>query len=272
MKFRLDETDYTSSLKSAIDSYVRSQGLNVPEAYTPNSSRQSSKKIDKSHFFDLIKRLTEFSILVLEIKITHDGRKLISFDATQRKINAAFREVGIPIDYCYNVTQDYSDHNEPIYTLEKSNTADPDRISDENGNLIDCSNHKALKILVDELLKSSSSIGENVTALFAKGALDKIRDLNTKALFFCRLRNDFKILFVSDLLEIYREYESFVNLGAGIDFERSSKAEIVAHLNEAKQRWLTSIQLSKEEEQSHIDETESHEENIRSTSQRRLRR
>lgn len=248
MNFTLDETDYTSSLKSAIDTYVRSRNVDMPEASTPHSSRQSSEKIDNSHCFDLIKRISEASILVLEVKVTRDGKSFVSFNATQRKVDAALREAGIPIEYCYNLVEDYSEINQPIYTLEHSNTAPPELVSDDSGSINNQQKHKKLQALIDELLKSADSVGANVAALFAKGILKRIRDLNIKALFICCWHEGFQIYSEEELYALYEKYEKEVKLGHGICFEYSSKQQIVSHLEDAKQRWLNRNDLKHEAE------------------------
>ncbi|HXU93992.1 MAG TPA: hypothetical protein VFP33_10090 [Gallionella sp.] len=246
MNFTLDETDYTGSLKSAIDDYVRSRKVDVQGASTPHSSRQSSTKINSSHCFDLIKRISESSILILEVKVTHDGKTLPSFDPIQRKIDAALRDAGIPIDYCYNLVEDYLEINQSIYTLQNSNTSTPEMVSDDGVTITSQQNHKKLQALIDELLNSASSVGENVAALFAKGILERIRSLNIKTLFFCRWEDSFEIYTGSELCELYEQYEKEVQLGVGINFMRSSKKQIVDHLEDAKQRWLNRENLKPE--------------------------
>lgn len=228
----LDETDYTSLLSGALNQYVRNRSEKIlPAPSTPHAKRQSFKNLDKSSCFDLIQRITQSSLLVLEIKVTHDGRRLHSFDAKQREIDSVLRELGIPLDYCYNKRNDYGEVNDDEYTLIYSMTSSPDLIANDDGLISFEDKHITLKSLVDDLLKKGSANAGSVGALFNSGLLQRIRDLNIKLIFFSVVADDVLLFSNNELEELVSSYKQHVRLGGDIDLQNSSRQAIAEELS-----------------------------------------
>lgn len=203
----------------------------MPAPSTPHAKRQSFKNLDRSSCFDLIQRITESSLLILEIKVTHDGRRLHSFDAKQREIDSVLREIGIPLDYCYNKKSDYSEVNDDEYTLNYSMTSSPDLVANDEGVISYEDKHLTLKSLVDDLLEKRSANAGSVGALFNSGVLERIRDLNMKLIFFSVIADDFLFFSNHELEELVSSYQQHIKLGRGIDLQNSSRQEIAEALS-----------------------------------------
>ncbi|MCD5971522.1 hypothetical protein [Pseudomonas quasicaspiana] len=237
LKITLDETEYTTSLAIALNNYVQAKtGSVLPSPLTPHSKRQSYKNLNKSLCFDLIQRLTESSLLVLEVKVTHDGRKLHSFNAQQRRIDAALRAVGIPLEYCYNISNDYTEKNDPVYTLKKTLSSHPVHVSDDKGIIVDDSTHQTLKEVVDRLIEADQGNAEMVGALFNKNLIKSMRELNIKVLFFAYHTDSLELFDEKDLFSLYDSYRSHVNLGSGVDVRNAGSAELQAEFKHNAQQ------------------------------------
>ena len=69
----LEERNYTTALASALDAYLEKLVTDTFErTYTPNERKQAFNKLDTSRCFDLIKRINDSSLLILEVKVTDD--------------------------------------------------------------------------------------------------------------------------------------------------------------------------------------------------------
>ena len=149
----LEETNYTSTISSALDNYLEKLVSDTFErTYTPSARKQAFNKLDESRCFDLIKRINQSSLLILEIKVTDNIRKFRSYCKRQHLINKILRKVNIPIEYCYNLVDDYSKlRDEGV--LRESNTAEPAIVCDEKGIIINNSQHIDLKSLIDKMIK-----------------------------------------------------------------------------------------------------------------------
>ncbi|MDM5118593.1 hypothetical protein [Aeromonas hydrophila] len=225
----LDETDYTTILAGSLNEYVKittGQALAAPS--TPHSKRQSYKNLDKSSCFDLIQRISESSLLVLEIKVTHDGIKLHSFKEQQRIIDSALREAGIPIEYCYNTTDDYLEVNHCEYTLLETMSSPPSYVSDEKGKIHNKEHHLRLKTLVDMLIDATEGNAGMIGALFSKGLISRMRELNIKTLFFAANAGDLNLYTDDEIFDIYESYKNYVNLGEGLDLNIVTYTELVS--------------------------------------------
>jgi hypothetical protein len=228
-QIRLDETDFTTILAGSLNEYVKKiTGKNLPAPSTPHSTRQSYKNLDKSSCFDLIQRLSESSLLILEVKITDDGIRLRSFNSQQRKIDAALRAVGIPIEYCYNIKDDYLEINIAEYTLYETMTSHPVNVSDDDGYIHEREQHLRLKSLVDKLIESKDGNAGMIGALFSKGLISKMRDLNIKALFFAANGGELNLYSDSEIFDIYKSYEMHVKIGGGIDLNSATYNQLVS--------------------------------------------
>lgn len=240
---RLDETDYTNALASALDTYAKEQGAaRLGATTTPHTAHQSPRRLDSSRPFDLMKRLTESAIIVLEVKVSDDGDRLRSFDSRQRVIDAALRDAKIPLDYCYNLVEDYTERDDPTYTLDESITAPPDDICDDSGRLTKGGKHRPLRKLVDELLADGQN-GTALGALFAKGVLTRLRQVNAKVLFFARHLEDqqLEVLDLEQLLTLYHAYEASVKL-EGIDLDGATRDELREHFRTAAASFAATLQ------------------------------
>lgn len=239
LKITLDETEYTTALAMALNSYVKARtGSRLPSPYTPHTRRQSYKNLDRALCFDLIQRLTESSLLILEVKVTHDGQKLHSFNAQQRRVDAALRAIGIPLDYCYNTADDYTEQNDAIYTLDKTLSSHPSHVSDDRGVIVDATTHQALREVVDGLIDAEQGNAGMVGALFNKDLIKSMRELNIKALFFANHAGNLELLDENDLFSLYDSYRSHVTIGSGVDLKTASQDELEAEFNHNAQELL----------------------------------
>ena len=228
-RITLDETDYTTILAGSLNEYVkRTTGQILAAPSTPHSKRQSYKNLDKSSCFDLIQRISESSLLVLEVKVTHDGIKLHSFNKQQRIIDSALREAGIPIEYCYNTTDDYLEVNNSEYTLLETMSSHPSYVSDDSGKIHHKEHHLKLKALVDMLIDATEGNAGMIGALFSKGLISRMRELNIKALFFAANAGDLDLYTDDEIFDIYESYKSHVNIGKGLNLNTATHAELVS--------------------------------------------
>jgi uncharacterized protein YlbG (UPF0298 family) len=240
----LDETDYTSTLKSAIEIYLTNRGED-PRVLTPGAQYQGARKLDVSYPFDLIARLNEYSLLILEIKIADEKRRLTSFKSAQRKLASALFEAGVPLWYCYNLDRSYEGKLAEA-TLKLSNTAEPKLVCDEEGRLSSTDSHKILKLRIDELLKPSGNHdtddsddngarpdGNAIGAFFSNEVIASVRDLNTRLLFFLYHTKSKEILYFEkeQLEELVHHVERRYSLKS-IDFCTASCEEMAAHFRE----------------------------------------
>lgn len=240
---KMDETEYTTAIAIALNSYVCSKvRISLPAPYTPHSRRQSYKDLNKALCFDIVQRLTDASLLILEVKVTHDGRKLHSFDAQQRRGDAALRAIGIPLEYCYNTANDYVEINNELYTLTETLTAHPSHVSDDRGMIIDTSSHKSLKKAVDALLVDQTGNGGMVGALFNKKLIKSMRELNIKILFFAYRAGKLDLLSEEDLFSLYDSYSSHVALADGVDLETATQSELEAGFISDAQKLLDLVE------------------------------
>lgn len=238
-EIEMDETEYTTAIALALDRYVGSKQrppLSAP--YTPHSRRQSYKNLNKALCFDVIQRITKSSLLILEVKVTHDGRKLHSFDAQQRRVDIALRAIGIPLEYCYNTSNNYVEQNNELYTLTETLSSHPSYVSDDKGVITDPSSHKTLKMAVDELLDDQSGDGRMIGALFDNNLIKHMRELNIKILLFAYHAGKIEVLREKDLFSLFDSYRSHVTLADGIDLKTASQDELEASFSKDAQKLL----------------------------------
>ncbi|ELS9504815.1 hypothetical protein ACEWAJ_08260 [Vibrio parahaemolyticus] len=251
---RLDETNYTTQLAADINCYVKTNSKDKPQsAYTPHSTKQSFKNINESRCFDLLYKITKSSLLILEVKVTHDGKKLHSFNEQQRIVDLALRKVGIPLDYCYNLKEDFGLQNDAEYTLENSMGAHPKDIAAENGLLHKRESHFTIKQKIDRFLKSGAGNAGNFGALFAKGLISSLQQVNTKLLFFSLESGNLDIYTLEEIQTLYNEYEKNVHLAGDVDLKTATLKELMVSFH-ASAKQLNEI-LEKNLELSH-DECE----------------
>lgn len=234
---KLDETNYTTQLASDINTYVKNNSRERPQgAYTPHSTKQSFKNINESSCFDLIYKITNSSLLILEVKVTHDGRKLHSFRAQQRRLDSALRKFGIPLDYCYNLKNDYSKVNDEIYTLTHSMVSHPDHVACDLGVIQNQNYHLSLLDKINEFLKSDDGGTGKFGALFSNGLLESMQEVNTKLLFFVYNSENLDIYTLDEIFEIYKAYKSCIHLAKGIDLENASLDQLLDSFAESAEQ------------------------------------
>lgn len=231
---KLDETNYTTQLAGDINSYVKKNSHERPQgAYTPHSTKQSFKNINESSCFDLIYKITNSSLLILEIKVTHDGRKLPSFNAQQRRLDSALREFGIPLDYCYNLKNDYSIVNDEIYTLTHSMVSHPDHVACDSGVIHNQNHHLPLLDKINDFLKSDDGSSGIFGALFSNGLLESMQEVNTKLLFFVYNSENLDVYTLDQIFEIYEVYKTCIHLAEGIDLANASLDQLLHSFSES---------------------------------------
>lgn len=223
----LDETEYTTALALSLNSYVEKvTGRSLPSPYTPHTRRQSFKNLDRANCFDLIQKLSESSLLILEVKVTHDGKKLHSFNKQQRIVDAALRESGIPLEYCYNTVDDYVEKNSPLYTLDNTLSSHPTTVADDKGVITDATTHEVLRRVVDRLLNADEGNAGAIGALFNKNLIKSMRELNVKALFFANHAGDLSLMSEADLYAIYESYSAHVKIAGGVDLKTATQSDL----------------------------------------------
>lgn len=212
----LDESTFTSELVSSLNEYVRQKSVqNFGGCHTPNIRKQAQHKVESGSGYDLLKRISESELLVLEIKLVVEG-DISSYSAVQHNMYGYLHAYGVPIRYCYNLVSDYVQKNEPIYTLSNSNACFPGSLLDDDGFFV-AKNHSSLKVIVDEML-GSESIG-SVSAFIAAAAVADVTEVTTKMLLLAYNRQ---------LNEVYvldkDGYESIIRLVlGGIDIGNLNK-------------------------------------------------
>jgi hypothetical protein len=248
----IDESEFQGAVKSALDSYVRNcSGANLGEAYTPGPVRQAFRNINRTYCFDIIKRLTESELLILELKVATPGGGLRSFNVKQWRVYCALWKTNLPIYYCFNLADDYVQKSDPVYTLENSGVAPPPAYS--KGVFVGgLEGTVSLKEKVDQMMIDHSRIKmptktTAVAALFSKGVIRSVRDLNTKMLLFAYNASErvFTLYTTEELTSFYDIYESSVSLGRGIDLSTASAKEIIAHFASAVAmiRWILTPEI-----------------------------
>ncbi|MFQ2325306.1 hypothetical protein ACK313_08130 [Aeromonas dhakensis] len=88
------------------------------------------------------------------------------------------------MDYCYNLKEDFGLQNDADYTLKNSMGAHPKDIATKNGLLCNRNSHFTIKQKIDHFLKSGAGNAGNFGALFAKGLISSLQQVNPKLLFF----------------------------------------------------------------------------------------
>lgn len=237
---KIDETNYTSELKTAIDTEVNNLSkLPSRSSVTPHSTKQKAKDFKLfSNCFDLLKLLPNSKILLLEVKTTTDLQKFDSYSYNQHKVNIEFFRFGIPVNYCYNTKDDYSDRGDNIYTLKYSLTANPEDVCDSKGSLINKEKHVSLLELIHKLLVSDSNDNYYSALLFAffnEGVLKSINQLNLSYIFIA-FNPKTKLLLslnMKDLAQIANTFYKTLELKKELfDFSNSTSLEIKQYLKE----------------------------------------
>lgn len=228
MSLSLEERNYTSTLASALDSYLETLVPDIFErSYTPNEKKQAFNKLDTSKCFDLIKRINNSSLLILEVKVTDDNKTFRSYNNRQHMINKILREANIPIEYCYNLVHDYSKlRNEQV--LVKSNTSKPHTVCDENGNIINYDQHINLKNLIDHMIEASGTNGDSFNSLLSEDFIKNLQNTNIQLLFFAYNADSKDILSFNtkELVELYYVFSEKITNQSKIDFKTANTNEI----------------------------------------------
>ncbi|EGS6501174.1 MULTISPECIES: hypothetical protein [Vibrio] len=242
-KNKLDETNYTTQLAADINMYVKKCSNEKPQAaYTPHSTKQSFKNLNESSCFDLIYRITNSSLLILEVKVTHDNKRLHSFSPQQRRVDSVLRKFGIPLDYCYNLKSDYAKVNEEEYTLKYSLLAHPDKVASTSGIIQNQKQHVVLKDKIDYLLKKNPGNAGGLGALFTVGLLESIQEINTKLLFFSYNAGSIEMYTLEQMREIYESYKKHVHIAKGVDMNTASSEQLLKAFSENTQQLLKCLE------------------------------
>jgi hypothetical protein len=224
----LEERNYTTALASALDAYLEKLVTDTFErTYTPNERKQAFNKLDTSRCFDLIKRINDSSLLILEVKVTDDNKTFRSYNNRQHIINMILRKANIPIEYCYNLVNDYSKlRNEQV--LVNSNTSEPNIVCDENGNIINYNQHINLKNLIDNMIEDGSANGDSFNSLLSEDFIKNLQDTNIQLLFFAYNANSEEILTFNtkELAELYYVFSEKITNQSKIDFKTANTNEI----------------------------------------------
>lgn len=224
----LEERNYTTALASALDAYLEKLVTNTFErTYTPNERKQAFNKLDTSRCFDLIKRINDSSLLILEVKVTDDNKTFRSYNNRQHIINMILREANIPIEYCYNLVDDYSKlRNEQV--LVNSNTSEPNVVCDENGNIINFNQHINLKNLIDNMIEDNGTNGDSFNSLLSEDFIKNLQNTNIQLLFFAYNANSEEILTFNtkELAELYYVFSEKITNQSKIDFKTANTDEI----------------------------------------------
>jgi hypothetical protein len=178
-----EEAAFESALITALNEYIKQvdPDHNFGGCYPPSSTNQSPKDLRNARAFDLVKRLNDSSLLVLELKIKI-GKSLKKPNDAQHTFYRALQDYGVPIDYCYNLVVDYLGKNTTEYTLNQSKVSSPELLFSAE-NIIDEPRHITLKESVDALLARSAGGGQDVIGkLIAGGVLADIGGLSTRIL------------------------------------------------------------------------------------------
>lgn len=203
----LDEYTFTSELVSSLNEYVRQKSAqNLGGCHTPNIRKQAQHKVERGSGYDLLKRISESELLVLEVKLVVEGN-ISYYSSAQHNMYGHLHAYGVPIRYCYNLVSDYVQKNEPVYTLSNSNACFPGSLLDSDGFFVS-KKHSSLKSIVDEML-SSESIG-NVSAFIAAAAVADVTEVTTKMLLLAYNRQ------LSEVYLLDKDgYESIIRLVLG---------------------------------------------------------
>jgi len=224
----LEERNYTTALASALDAYLEKLVTDTFErTYTPNERKQAFNKLDTSRCFDLIKRINDSALLILEVKVTDDNKTFRSYNNRQHIINMILREANIPIEYCYNLVNDYSKlRNEEV--LVNSNTSEPNIVCDENGNIINYNQHINLKNLIDNMIGNNGTNGDSFNSLLSEDFIKNLQETNIQLLFFAYNANSKEILTFNtkELAELYYVFSKKVTNQSKINFKTADTNEI----------------------------------------------
>lgn len=207
----LNEPTYTHKVGSAIDRY-----LNTEDVFIPHSTQQAPKNFRyDSHPFDLIKKIANDRFLLLEIKITRDFKSFPSYKPEQHEFYKKIRDAGIPVDYCYNMKNEYPS-GDYEYVLVNSNTSTPKWVCDADGNLIAPERHRSLKTHLDSLISPEGieSNGSKVLgALFSEKVIESVAQANLKFLFIAynSSLNRFIKLDEKDIKRIYLVISKYID-------------------------------------------------------------
>ncbi|MFJ2683647.1 hypothetical protein ACIOYV_07885 [Pseudomonas sp. NPDC087342] len=175
------EPMFSTSLTSALDSYVRETGpkINFGGSHTPDNKAQAPFKLATGSAYDVIKRITESELLVLELKVK-EADKFKSPNDDQYHFCSLLQKHGVPIRYCYNLVTDYNETNNPTYTLQNANACFPNVLF-EKENTIATAKHQTLQKVVDDMLAGNSG-GGGIAAFLAATAIADVAQLNTRML------------------------------------------------------------------------------------------
>ena len=227
----LNETDYTQKLGSAIDDYIESERV-----YIPHTTKQAQRNFrSDTYSFDLIKRISNCTFLILEIKLTKDLIKFDSYHRGQHEFNILLRDSGIPIDYCYNTKSDYH-FNNYSYTLDNSNTSKPHLVCDENGYITYSKDHQSLRELLDKLTSDESeNESDTIAALFSEKVTNSIRQFNIRFLFIAYDKSLRKVITLNseEIVLIHNVISKYIKSNSiDLDFKNSTNQQLKNYLKD----------------------------------------
>jgi len=227
----IDESEFATAVASALDRYVNNGG---PGALTPHPRRQAYRHLARTACYDILKQLTKSAILVLELKVTRDLRKLESFDEVQHRVIGALFDEGVPIHYAYNLVDDYNDVNSPEYTLEKSNVSEPDQLFYIGSRYLAIDYHHSLRYYVDKLLNGSGAPAA-IAPLFGSGVLTRQRQLDASMLLLAYNVEEKKLMLLDrrELQAIRNAMRRYMTFPKDADITQWSREQIRSHLSMA---------------------------------------
>lgn len=162
------EATLVSWIGGALDYYLPS-GLKS-HYIRENTAQDIQNFFLENKYFDLVKRISEYSIIALEVKYNYGadngGVELRKYKGLQHTILLALEDFGIPVHYCYNRLGSSELETKRLGDLLAANNAPkPRELLTTNGKI--ASNiHKNLKEVVDDMLSASGASSESALALF----------------------------------------------------------------------------------------------------------
>jgi len=228
-------------MSSALDRYVRGAKAGC---LTVHERRQALRNLDRSACYDILQRLSDSQVLLMELKIFSPKRRLLpSFDEQQHVVNSALYDAGVPIHYGYNLADDYVERNDPIYTLERSNAATPDGLFVPGSRTVDHGNHHSVRRHVDTLLRGEGASA--IAPLFAEGVLSRNRQINTSILLLAynAKRNELERLDRDDLVSLRAGMARIMKIPqGGGSFDKMTRHELGRHLTGASRQITAEIE------------------------------
>jgi hypothetical protein len=237
-----DETDLTGRISRSLEAYLTSYDpARLDGICTPGPRRQNPEKIDYSYCADLVARIDDAKIMLLEVKIqSPTTNTLPAYDAKQHTFLKAIEDFGIPVRYCYNSTFEMWRMTFG-QVLASCRAPKPGQLKMDHLKIKEWEKHEALLGVLDSLTDDSSEAFGALAVLTDAGFLERIHELNTKMLIFIA-HVDPELIRVLDQKAIgdFVEYAKDFNLSLSRrKFSNMDPDEIVGHF-EARMSLLQS--------------------------------